>query len=95
MSFHPTTAYDEGQLYTDRAPDGQTSFHTTLQMVTKQGCKPLPVKVDPGADINTIPLTHYKTIFPQHFTRDGHLKRMHYEAQPVPGHRMMDKENIS
>ena len=75
MSFHPTTAYDEGQLYTDWAPDGHTSFHTTLQMVTKQGCKPLPVKVDPGADINTIPLTRYKTIFPQHFTKDGHLKK--------------------
>ena len=75
MSFNPTTTCNEGQLYTDWAPDGQTSFHTTLQMVTKQGCKPLPVKVDPGADINTIPLTHYKTIFPQYFTRDGHLKK--------------------
>ena len=75
MSFNSTTACDEGQLYTDWAPDGQTSFHTTLQMVTKQGFKPLPVKVDPGADINTIPLTCYKTIFPQHFTKDGHLKK--------------------
>ena len=68
MSFNPTTACNEGHLYRHQAPDGQTSFHTTLQMVTKQGCKPLPVKVDPGADINTIPLTCYKTIFPQHFT---------------------------
>ena len=75
MSFNPTTTCNEGQLYTDQEPDGQTSFHTTLQMVTKQGCKPLPVKVDPGADINTIPLTHYKTIFPQHFPKDGHLKK--------------------
>ena len=75
MSFDPNTACHEGQLYTDWAADGQTSFHTTLQMVTKQGCKPLPVKVDPGADINTIPLTCYKTIFPQHFTKDGHLKK--------------------
>ena len=74
MSFDPNTTCHEGQLYTDRAPDGQTSFHTTLQMVTKQGCKPLPVKVDPGADINTIPLKCYKTIFPQHFSKDGHFK---------------------
>ena len=44
-------------------------------MVTKEGCKPLLVKVDPGADINTIPLSHCKTIFPQHFTKDGHLKK--------------------
>ena len=74
MSFDPNAACHEGQLYTDWAPDGQTLFHTFLQMVTKQGCKPLPVKVDPGSDINTIPLTRYKTIFPQHFTKDGHLK---------------------
>ena len=74
MSFDPNTAYHEDQLYTDWAPDGQTSFHTTLQMVTKQGCKPLPVKVDHGTDINTIPLTHYNTIFPQHFIK-GHLKK--------------------
>ena len=61
MSFNPNTDWNEGQLYTDWAPDGQKLFHTTLQMVTKQGCKPLPVKVDPGADINTNPLTRYKT----------------------------------
>ena len=75
MSFSPNTACDEGQLHTDLALDGQRSFHTTLKKVTKQGCKPLPVKVDPGADINTIPLNHYKTIFPQYFTKDGHLKK--------------------
>ena len=75
MSFNSNTACNEGQLFTDLAPDGQKSFHTTLQMVTKQGCKPLPVKVDPGADINTIPLSGYKTLFPQHFTKEGHLKK--------------------
>ena len=32
---------DESQLYTDRAPDGYRSFHTTLQLITKQGCKTL------------------------------------------------------
>ena len=46
-----------------------------LQLVTKQGCKSLPVKVDPGTDVNTIPLSHYKTLFPNHFTKDGHLKQ--------------------
>ena len=75
MSFDPNTACHEGQLYTDWAPDGHILFCTTLQMVTKQGCKPLPVKVDPGADINTIPLTFYKTMFPQCSKKDGHLKK--------------------
>ena len=35
----------QDKLPTDVASDGQTSFHTTLQMITKQGSKPLLVKV--------------------------------------------------
>ena len=58
----------------DVALDGQTSFHTTLQMVTKQGSKSLPVKVNPSADVNTIPLTKYRKLFPAHFTKAGYLK---------------------
>ena len=65
----------EGKLHTDIASDGHTSFHTTLQMVTKQGSKPLPVKVDPGTDVNTIPLTKYRKLFPTHFTKAGNLKQ--------------------
>ena len=65
----------EGKLHTDVASDGHTSFHTTLQMVTKHGSKPLPVKVDPGADVNTIPLTKYRKLFPTHFTKAGNLKQ--------------------
>ena len=48
---------DEVKLYTNRASDGHRAFHTTLQLVTKQGCKPLPIKVAPRADVNTIPLS--------------------------------------
>ena len=51
------------------ASDGHTSFHTTLQMVTKQGSKSLPLKVDPGTDVNTIPLTKYRN------TKAGNLKQ--------------------
>ena len=69
------TPAPEGKLHTDVASDGQTSFHTTLQMVTKQGSKSLPVKVDPGADVNTIPLTKYRKLFPVHFTKAGNLKQ--------------------
>ena len=66
---------NEDQLYMDRAPDGQKSFHTTLQLVTKQGCKSLPVKMDPGTEINTILLSQYKTLFQNHLTRDGQLEK--------------------
>ena len=65
----------EGKLYTDVTSDGHTSFDTTLQMVTKQGSKPLPVKVDPDADVNTIPLTKYRKLFPAHFAKAGNLKQ--------------------
>ena len=70
-----TSQTQKGQLYTDRAPDGHRSFHTMLQLVTKQGCQSILVKVDPGADVNTIPLSHFKTLFPQDFNKNGNLKK--------------------
>ena len=47
----------ETDLITDTVLDGHTAFHTTLQIVTSQGCKILHVKVDPGADCSTISLS--------------------------------------
>ena len=44
-------------------------------MVTKQGSKSLPVKVNPGIDVNTIPLTKYRKLFPAQFTKVGNLKQ--------------------
>ena len=46
----------------------------TFQLITKQGCKPLSVKVNPGTDANIIPLSRYKSIFPQQFHSNGTLK---------------------
>ena len=65
---------DEGQLYTDMAPDGHRSFHTTLQLITKQGSKSLLVRVNLGADANIIPLSRYWSLFPQHFHTNGTLR---------------------
>ena len=65
----------EGQLITDRASDGHTSFHTTLQVDTKQGAKLISVKVDPGAEINTIPLSCYRKLFKKNFTKTENIKR--------------------
>ena len=64
----------QDKLSTDVASDGQTSFHTTLQMITKQGSKPILVKVDPGADVNTVPLSKYRKLFPTHFMKAGNLE---------------------
>ena len=61
-------------LQADIASNGHTSFHTMLQMVTKHGCKPIPVKIDTGAEINTVPLSKYKKLFPAHVIKSGNLE---------------------
>ena len=63
LTTHNTASSIETHLITDTVLDGQTAFHTTLQIVTSQGCKPLHVKVDPGADCNIIPLVHFHSAF--------------------------------
>ena len=72
--FQDHSPTDEGQLYTDKAPDGHRAFHTTLQLVTRQGPKPLSVKVNPGADASIIPLSRYRSLFPHHFHTNGTLR---------------------
>ena len=75
LTSHNMTSSIETNLTTDTAIDGHTAFHTTLQIVTSQGCKPLHVKVDPGTDCSTIPLSHFHAAFPKHFTKSGALKK--------------------
>ena len=68
LTSHHTASRIETDLLTDTELDGHTAFHTTLQIVTSQGCKNLQVKVDPGADLSTIPLSRFCSAFPKHFT---------------------------
>ena len=74
LHLAPKHNENEGNLVTNTASDGQTSFHTTLQVITKQGTKPIQVKVDPGAAVNTIPLSHYKKLLKKNLTKAGHIK---------------------
>ena len=64
----------EFYLLSDTTSDGHTSFHTMLQMITKEGCKSPAVTIDSGAEINTITLRKYKKLFPAHFMKPGNLK---------------------
>ena len=75
LTSHNMASSVETNLITDTALDGHTAFHTTLQIVTSQGCKNLHVKVDPGADCSTIPLSHFHSVFPKHLTKSGALKK--------------------
>ena len=54
-------------------------------MVNKHGSKLMPAQVDPGPDINSIPISKYKTLFPAHFMKAGNLNRRHFNQQDTPG----------
>ena len=46
-----------------------------LQVVTSQGSKPLPVKVDSDINVNTIPPSQYHKQFTKHLTKASTLKK--------------------
>ena len=85
ITFGTHHSSQEGRLLTDTASDGETSFHTVLQMITKQGCKSVLVKVHSGAEVNNIPLSKYKQLFAAHFTKSNNLKGKHYDQQHMLG----------
>ena len=74
LTSHYMASSIETDLITDTVLDGHTAFHTTLQIVTSQGCKNLQVKVDPGADLSTIPLSRFRSAFPKHFNQIWNAK---------------------
>ena len=51
--------------------DGQISFYTWLQLPTKNGTKLMTVKIDPGAQVNTTPLSRYWKLYPTKLMRPG------------------------
>ena len=53
---NPISSMDTS-LITDTMIDGHTSFHTTLEVITSEGSKPLQIKVDPEASCSSIPLS--------------------------------------
>ena len=44
--------------------DDHTAFYTTLQLHTPSGTNSMKVKIDPGAQANTIPLSKFIRCFP-------------------------------
>ena len=63
-----TGSQAEGKLYTESASDGQVAFYTQLQLLAWDGTKTMTVKIDPGAQVNTIPFSRYQTLFPRKLT---------------------------
>ena len=47
----------------ERASDGQVAFFTCLILPAQSGTKTMIVKIDPGTQVNTIPLRRYCTLY--------------------------------
>ena len=50
---------------TESVSDSQLSFYTRLQLPTYDGTKLMTIKIDPGVQVNTMPLIKYHKLFPQ------------------------------
>ena len=92
----------KGFLFMERASDGQIAFFTWLQLPTQDGTKLMTVKIDPAAQVNTIPLSRYHTLFPTKLNKFRYPKAnallpsahtwMSHDGSPKPflGHFMAD-----
>ena len=63
-SLVTTDQTHEGSLFTERVSDGQVTFFTRHQLPTQDRTKLMTVKIDLGAQVNTIPLSRYCMLFP-------------------------------
>ena len=54
----------EGSLYTESASDSQVTFFTSLHLPSCDRTKHITIEIDPGAQVNTIPLSKYHALFP-------------------------------
>ena len=64
----------EGKLYTESASDGQVAFFTCLHLPAQNGTKTMVVKIDPGTQVNTIPLSRYHDLYPNNLTKSRYPK---------------------
>ena len=64
----PTGSQTEGKLYMESASNGQVTFYTCLQLPSYDRTKTMTVKIDPGAQVNTISLSKYHLLFPKKLT---------------------------
>ena len=64
-----TDSQAEGKLFTESASNGQVVFYTCLHHPAQSGTKSMTVKIDPGTQVNTIPLSKYHTLYPNKLTK--------------------------
>ena len=69
-----TGSQAEGKLYTESTSDEQVAFYTCLHLPAQSGTKTMTVKIEPGAQVNTIPLSKYHTLYPNKLTKSRYPK---------------------
>ena len=62
---------NQGKAYTDTDSDGKTEIITDITCKFKGKLIAMEVKVDPGSQTNSIPLSHFRHLFPQLCSKDG------------------------
>ena len=97
----------KGSLFMERASDSQISFFTQLQLPTQDGTKLMMVKIVPGAQVNTIPLSRFCTLFPNKCNKSRYTKAnallltahtwLSHSGSPKPflGHFVADVQHVS
>ena len=73
-NIETSTYPKESSLLTERASDGQVSFYTCQMLPTKNGTKTMTIKIDPGSQVKTIPLSQYWKMFPHKLTETRYPK---------------------
>ena len=78
----------------ESASDGQVPFYTHLQLPALDCTKTMTVKIDSGAQVNTIPLSRYCILFPKKLTKSRfpkakallptHHTRISHDGLPKP-----------
>ena len=53
----------------EQTSGGYVLFYTCLMLPMKNGTKSVMAKIDPGAEVNTIPLSRYQKLFPHKITK--------------------------
>ena len=69
-----TGSQAEGMLFMERASDSQVAFYTRLDLPARSGTKTMVVKIDPGTQVNTIPLSRYCTLYPNCINKSRYPK---------------------
>ena len=69
-----TGSWAEGKLFMEKSSDGQVAFYTCLDLPARSGTKTMVVKIDPGTQVNTIPLSRYHILFPNCLNKSRYPK---------------------